>query len=103
MFVHSPPVAAHPPFCSSHSLMSAQVTPAPVNPALQRQENDPTVLVQVASALHVDPPTLHSLMSAQNLPLPEKPALHRQLKDPAVSVQVADVSHPPFETAHSLI
>ena len=68
---------AQPPLLVAHSLMSVQVTPSPVKPALQAQVREPGVLVQVALAEQPPLLVLHSSMSTQ---LPEtfssKPGSH---------------------------
>jgi hypothetical protein len=64
---------------AAHSSTSRQVTPSPVQPALQAQVKAPTVLVQVAFALQFELLVAHSSTSPHTLPVPIQPVLQAQL------------------------
>ena len=59
-----------------HSLMSVQLTPLPLKPALQAHSKPPSVLLQVALASQLFSPFEHSSLSVHVNPSPEKPGLH---------------------------
>src|SRR3990172_5897725 len=71
----------------AHSLMSVQVTPSPVQPAVQVHMKRPGGVMQVASA--------------QLVPLPVQPGLQAQEKPPGVLAQVALASQSSVPRAHS--
>jgi hypothetical protein len=52
-------------------VIGTQTTPSPVKPALQAQEKEPGVLVQVAFASQLSVPSVHSSSSVQVTPSPE--------------------------------
>ena len=60
--------------------MSVQLKPFPLNPVLQVQVYEPTVLVQVADRLQLfKVELLHSLISVQLTPFPVYPVLQVQV------------------------
>ena len=47
------------------SVLPLQVRPSPLNPGLHLQRYDPSVLLHIASALHLDVPSAHSFISVK--------------------------------------